>query len=229
MLRRRALDGCQLIKKQQLIAIYLLLSYEQSESLRQTFLRRCNLPNSLPSSTLHNRCTTALSPRLDGTSSTMLEETPLPNSTHLSLEPPSVLHPRTSLEASPPASRAGRPPSYTSTALQQVLPINPPFRASEHASDGKKHLLLAASGSVATIKLPNILRSLSTHPALSIKVILTAAAVQFLSGVSAEQPTVASLLSIPNVDAVYTDQDEWVQPWTRGAPILHIELRKCLS
>ena len=138
----------------------------------------------------------------------MLEEPQLPNGTHLSLELPSALHPHTSLEASPPASRAGRPPSYTSTAPQQILSINLPFRASEHASDGKKHLLLAASGSVATIKLPNILRSLSTHPALSIRVIVTAAAVQFLSGASVEQPTVASLLSIPNVDAVYTDQDE---------------------
>ena len=158
----------------------------------------------------------------------MLEEPQLPNGTHPSHELPSTLHPHTSLEASPPASRTGRPPSYTSTTPQQVLPINPLFRASEHASDGKNHLLLGGSGSVATIKLPNMLRSLSTHPALSIRVILTAAAVQFLSGASAEQPTVASLLSIPNVDAVYTDQDEWVHPWTRGAPILHIELRKCL-
>ena len=114
---------------------------------------------------------------LNGARNIMLEEPQLPNGTRLSLEPPSVLHPRTSPEASPPASRAGRPLSYTSTAPQQILPINPTFRASEHASDGKKHLLLAASGSVATIKLPNILRSLSTHPALSIKVILTAAAV----------------------------------------------------
>jgi phosphopantothenoylcysteine decarboxylase len=28
------------------------------------------------------------------------------------------------------------------------------------------------------------------------------------------------------VDGVYLDADEWAAPWTRGAPILHIELRR---
>jgi phosphopantothenoylcysteine decarboxylase len=28
------------------------------------------------------------------------------------------------------------------------------------------------------------------------------------------------------VDAIYLDHDEWKQPWTRGAAILHIELRR---
>ncbi|RYP01532.1 hypothetical protein DL766_000166 [Monosporascus sp. MC13-8B] len=59
--------------------------------------------------------------------------------------------------------------------------------------DNKKHLLLAASGSVAT---------------------------------SAEQPTLASLSTLPNVDGVYGDTDEWREPWTRGNAILHIELRR---
>ncbi|RYP47903.1 hypothetical protein DL768_006119 [Monosporascus sp. mg162] len=59
--------------------------------------------------------------------------------------------------------------------------------------DNKKHLLLAASGSVAT---------------------------------SAEQPTVASLATLPNVDGIYGDTDEWREPWTRGNAILHIELRR---
>ena len=138
---------------------------------------------------------------------------------------------RSSLEIptdlSPPHSHAGRPPSYPSASgTQPNLPMNAPFFSASYPEDSKKHLLLAASGSVATIKLPNILRSLSTHPALSVRVILTAAATKFLSGVSAEQPTVASLLSIPNVEAVYTDHDEWAHPWVRSAPILHIEVKK---
>ncbi|TVY12537.1 Coenzyme A biosynthesis protein 3, partial [Lachnellula arida] len=58
----------------------------------------------------------------------------------------------------------------------------PPFTASSHAADGKKHLLLAASGSVATIKIPAILRALSTHANLSIILILTKAATNFLAG-----------------------------------------------
>ncbi|MCJ1403463.1 hypothetical protein MMC11_006686 [Xylographa trunciseda] len=102
----------------------------------------------------------------------------------------------------------------------------PPFLASAHASDGKKHLLLAASGSVATIKIPLILRALSTHPDLSIRLILTPSATHFLTGQSAEQPVLSSLLYIHNLDSIHHDADEWDPVWTRGAPILHIELRR---
>ena len=101
-----------------------------------------------------------------------------------------------------------------------------PLIAAEHHNDGKKHLLLAASGSVATIKIPNILKALSKHPNLSIRLILTSSSRQFLEGQSAEQPTWGSLREIPNVDAVYHDEDEWSEPWTRGGGILHIELRR---
>ncbi|KAL7622843.1 hypothetical protein AAE478_006522 [Parahypoxylon ruwenzoriense] len=103
--------------------------------------------------------------------------------------------------------------------------------------DGKTHLLLAASGSVATIKLPLIISALASHhqqngsssgPAkdLSIRVLLTPAAARFLAGQSAEQPPVSSLLSMPCVDGVYVDADEWREPWKRGDAILHIELRR---
>ncbi|KAJ5891929.1 Phosphopantothenoylcysteine decarboxylase [Penicillium subrubescens] len=92
--------------------------------------------------------------------------------------------------------------------------------------DGKKHLLLASSGSVATIKLPNIISALSKHQNLSIKVILTKSASHFLNGQSQEQPTIESLASLPNVDGIYQDKDEMGESWTRGAGILHINLRK---
>ena len=92
--------------------------------------------------------------------------------------------------------------------------------------DGKKHLLLAASGSVATIKLPLIISSLEKHHNFSIRVILTKSATNFLAGQSPEQPTVAAVSALPNVDAVYQDEDEWVEPWKRDGKILHIELRK---
>lgn len=97
---------------------------------------------------------------------------------------------------------------------------------SDAISDGKKHLLLAASGSVATIKLPLIIASFETHSNLSIRVILTKAASHFLAGQSPEQPTVSSLSSLPNVDGVHLDEDEWTDPWTRNSNILHIELRR---
>ncbi|KAI0152859.1 flavoprotein [Xylariaceae sp. FL1272] len=94
--------------------------------------------------------------------------------------------------------------------------------------DGKAHLLLACSGSVATIKLPNMIHALSKYPSdrLSIRVVLTPSASRFLAGQSPEQPTVSALSDMPNVDAVYVDADEWKAPWLRGAGILHIELRR---
>ncbi|KZF25652.1 phosphopantothenoylcysteine decarboxylase [Xylona heveae TC161] len=101
-----------------------------------------------------------------------------------------------------------------------------PFVAAEHMNDGKRHLLLAASGSVATIKLPNIAQALSRHPNLSIRILVTQSAEKFLIGQSAEQPHLESLQSIPNVDGIYRDEDEWTSPWTRGGGILHIELRR---
>jgi phosphopantothenoylcysteine decarboxylase len=115
----------------------------------------------------------------------------------------------------------GPPPS---DSLAPHTPY-PPFRASDH-KDGKKHLLLAASGSVATIKIPQIISALSHHSGLSVRLILTSSAANFLAGQSAEQPSVSSFNEIPNLDGIYQDADEWSPAWTRGAPILHIELRR---
>ena len=103
---------------------------------------------------------------------------------------------------------------------------NPAAVVSGAINDGKKHLLLAASGSVATIKLPMIISSFKNRSNLSIRIIFTKAATHFLAGQSLEQPTIASLALLDNVDAIYFDQDEWVQPWTRQSKILHIELRR---
>lgn len=95
--------------------------------------------------------------------------------------------------------------------------------------DGRIHLLLAATGSVATIKIPCIINALAPHAhKLSIRVILTNSAKNFLAGQAEEQPTVASLLSLPGVEAIYDDASEWgPEPWRRGADVLHIELRRC--
>ncbi|KAB8670381.1 hypothetical protein FH972_026294 [Carpinus fangiana] len=102
----------------------------------------------------------------------------------------------------------------------------PPFSASDFVDDGKYHLLLAASGSVATIKLPNIIQGLAKRTDVSIRVLLTESSANFLQGQSDEQPHIEAIRKYPNVDAIYRDEDEWRTPWTRGAPILHIELRR---
>jgi len=108
----------------------------------------------------------------------------------------------------------------------QPKPSPPILKASDHHADSKHHLLLAATGSVATIKVPLILHALSQHRNLSIRLIFSESARQFLQGQSAEQPTIASLSAINNVDGVYFDEHEWSKPWVRGDSILHIELRR---
>ena len=101
-----------------------------------------------------------------------------------------------------------------------------PFSAEEHAHDGKHHILLAATGSVASIKLPLIAYDLVKHANVSVRIVVTPAAAQFLQGQAAEQPWLESLLDLPGVDGIYHDSDEWTKPWVRGDKILHIELRR---
>ncbi|KAL5366039.1 flavoprotein [Aspergillus floccosus] len=119
-------------------------------------------------------------------------------------------------------------------------PQSPAAEVAASLHDGKTHLLLAATGSVATIKLPHIITSLSRHQSLSIRVILTKCAARFLP--PPEQPHLSQLQSpptatptpsaedyirsLPGVDGVYVDEDEWAEPWTRGSEILHIALRR---
>ncbi|KAK6380807.1 hypothetical protein LTS17_005008 [Exophiala oligosperma] len=106
------------------------------------------------------------------------------------------------------------------------ITISDRFSAAPHVNDGKHHILLGASGSVATIKIPNIAQALAQHPKVSIRIVLTRSAEEFLRGQSAEQPLLESLQKLPNVDGIYHDEDEWSKPWVRGDSILHIELRR---
>lgn len=100
------------------------------------------------------------------------------------------------------------------------------FAAEEFAHDNKHHILLAASGSVATIKLPLIAETLARHSNVAIRIVLTQSASQFLRGQSQEQPHLLALQRISAVEAIYHDEDEWKKPWVRGDKILHIELRR---
>ncbi|KAF5507199.1 Coenzyme A biosynthesis protein 3 [Colletotrichum aenigma] len=103
---------------------------------------------------------------------------------------------------------------------------DPAAEVAASRDDGKVHLLLCASGSVATIKIPNIIEALGKHENLSIRLILTASAAQFLTGNTEEQPSLATVRKMKNVDGIHLDEQEWVSPWRRGASILHIELRR---
>lgn len=120
----------------------------------------------------------------------------------------------------------GRPLLDTPAIKHQKISLGAALDSSNHENDNKFHLLLCASGSVATIKLPLIAKALSKHAQISIRIILTPSAAQFLQGQSDEQPSLQSIAELPNVHGVYQDADEWAEPWTRGAKILHIELRR---
>ncbi|KAJ4294497.1 hypothetical protein N0V90_008188 [Kalmusia sp. IMI 367209] len=115
--------------------------------------------------------------------------------------------------------------------IENLIPLKlKPVRNSDpHAlplEDEKLHLLLCATGSVATIKIPNIVQMLSKHTNLSVRLVFTEAARKFLCGQSAEQPSIEDIEALPNVDGIYFDEDEWSEPWVRGNKILHIELRR---
>ncbi|KAK5116631.1 hypothetical protein LTR62_007305 [Meristemomyces frigidus] len=113
-----------------------------------------------------------------------------------------------------------------SNILDAKVKMNSPLVAADHINDGKHHLLLAATGSVATIKIPNIIEALSPHENLSIRILLSESVANFLQGQSAEQPSLAMIDCMQNVDGIYSDADEWRKPWVRGDSILHIELRR---
>ncbi|KAK2871677.1 hypothetical protein FQN49_002946 [Arthroderma sp. PD_2] len=104
--------------------------------------------------------------------------------------------------------------------------LGPAFSAADYANDGKYHILLASTGSVATIKLPDIIASLGSQDKFTIRVVLTESAANFLGGQSAEQPTLRDIRRMNSVEGIYHNEDEWKKPWVRGADILHIELRR---
>lgn len=128
-----------------------------------------------------------------------------------------------SIHSAPPPP----PQSPMSSTPQQPSKDSPAALLAASQGDGKQHLLLAGSGSVATIKLPQIISALASRQNLSIRVVLTKSATHFLAGQAAEQPSLAEVARLPNVDGLYVDEDEWTNPgWARGDSILHIELRR---
>lgn len=81
----------------------------------------------------------------------------------------------------------------------------------------RPNVLLLATGSVATIKLPLLVSLLQEQP-LNVQVILTPSAERFLP------PDVQQALAARV--KVWRNEDEWARPWARGDSVLHIELRK---
>lgn len=85
----------------------------------------------------------------------------------------------------------------------------------------KFHLLIGCTGSVASIKIPEIITNINLEikksckqyeDKISIKIIATENALKFFDEEEIDCP-------------VYTDNDEWTTWKNRGDPIVHIELR----
>ena len=87
-------------------------------------------------------------------------------------------------------------------------------------SNEKTKVLLGATGSVASIKIPDIISGLNIKFNGNVEIRLV--------------PTQNALHFLPQVDEIeyklgakiYRDEDEWSSWSKRGDPVLHIELRK---
>ena len=84
-----------------------------------------------------------------------------------------------------------------------------------------KKVLICATGSVAAIKIPEIIPAIKHQFNVNVEVIFvpTAKALHFLPGFNEEKETELGI-------KIYKDEDEWSSWNKRGDPVLHIELRK---
>jgi len=80
----------------------------------------------------------------------------------------------------------------------------------------QKNILIGCTGSVASIKLPNLISELkSKDTSFNIRVVLTEKAKQFID-----------LEEVKSSTEVFLDENEWKMWKNRGDPILHIDLVK---
>ncbi|GAA6053640.1 hypothetical protein JCM3770_001675 [Rhodotorula araucariae] len=81
------------------------------------------------------------------------------------------------------------------------------------------HVLVAVSGSVASIKAPLIVRELLKHEQVDVQVVATKSATHFFDAAALEADNGGRV-------KVWTDRDEWAGWQKIGDPVLHIELRR---
>jgi len=91
-----------------------------------------------------------------------------------------------------------------------------PFTAAVNYSPDHLHVVLISTGSVASIKIPLIVKELLQYRNVRLEVVATKSSLNFYNVSSVRQMGVR----------VWTDEDEW-SSWKKiGDPILHIELRR---
>ncbi|OWT41933.1 phosphopantothenoylcysteine decarboxylase [Cryptococcus neoformans Tu401-1] len=127
-------------------------------------------------------------------------------------------------------------PAETHAAPVRKKPSRP-FVSSHHrpaddVDDGIFRVVLITSGSVASIKAPDIVGALVKSPNIDVQVVATKASTYFYSQEDVDN-SVRSALNLPDGQTgehfgvrVWTDEDEWSDWKQVGEPILHIELRR---
>ncbi|RSH77710.1 uncharacterized protein EHS24_003277 [Apiotrichum porosum] len=101
--------------------------------------------------------------------------------------------------------------------------------------DGKFRVVLVATGSVASVKVPDMVGSLSKDPDIQLQVVATDASLHFHTQQQVDDAVKRAWNlgestgpgTQPDFGVrVWTDKDEWADWGSIGDPILHIELRR---
>ncbi|ODN82093.1 hypothetical protein L202_02407 [Cryptococcus amylolentus CBS 6039] len=109
--------------------------------------------------------------------------------------------------------------------------VSASYRPPEEAHDGLFRLVLITSGSVASIKVPDIVAALAKNRDIDVQIVATKASTHFYSQNDIDSSVRKSLQLSDSATGdvgykVWTDTDEW-SDWRKvGDPILHIELRR---
>jgi hypothetical protein len=109
-----------------------------------------------------------------------------PHHTHLDLHHPSPVR-------TPSPSRISRPQNATMLGKTEKARI-------DKYEDGKRHVLLGATGSVASVKIPLIVKSLLAHEEVEVQVIVTKTAKHFVD---------VDKLKAETGVKVWEDEDDW--------------------
>jgi phosphopantothenoylcysteine decarboxylase len=86
-------------------------------------------------------------------------------------------------------------------------------------------VLICASGSVATLKVPEIVVELSKYEFIDFRIVCSHASLHFIRNAEIYNPLVWSQFqSCGGMSLVFTDEEEWTIWQKIGDPVLHIEL-----
>jgi phosphopantothenoylcysteine decarboxylase len=93
----------------------------------------------------------------------------------------------------PSPSRISRPQSASKLGKTEMMRI-------DKYEDGKRHVLVGATGSVASVKIPLIVKSLLAHEEVEVQVIVTKTAKYFVN---------VDKLKAETGVKVWEDEDDW--------------------